>query len=706
MRIKTRLLLMLIPALVVILALTAFVNYRNAQRQAVLAAEGLARAIAFEQSDVLMDRLQMAETSAVQAARIALELKHAGASRAELRAATRGFLPAHEDYFAIWSLWEPNAYDGKDADFVGDEYGNEEGRANDYWFREDGGLSFDASDDYATEDYYRLPKERGGPIIIPPYVDPETEDKILMTSVAVPLIEKGAFLGALGIDISLASLTDIISGVKPYETGYAQLITDNGSIVASPVARPAQDGTLPVVGADIKARLARGESFSLLSASARNGETVRCFYLPVRLTSFVSPWYFMVALPEKAVMAESRRDLAVNLGVAGVALALLLILVVYTAQGVASPLQRIESYARRVAGGDYEADVDTRGFARELQLLRASLGNMLESLLSTMAQAGERRKEAEQEAERARAAVETARRAQQDGEAARQAMLEVAARVEAVSSTLLQTSEALAEHIDDAGRELGAQNVLMGETVQAVASMADATGRVSGSAGDAAAFAERTRVRANEGADKVNGTLKAFEAIRAETDKLGAQMGELGSRADGINNILGMINDIAEQTNLLALNAAIEAARAGEAGRGFAVVADEVRKLSEKTSQATAQAGAAIEGIHASMKVSAEGVRRTSATVEKTVAIGHEAQSSLADIVSLIAAVNEQIHAIADLCRGQSETAAHIGRIVDNLRLRGESVSQAMAAGAADTASLAPEARELGLLVEQLTRRD
>ena len=111
---------------------------------------------------------------------------------------------------------------------------------------------------------------------------------------------------------------------------------------------------------------------------------------------------------------------------------------------------------------------------------------------------------------------------------------------------------------------------------------------------------------------------------------------ELGKQAQGIGQILNVISDIADQTNLLALNAAIEAARAGEAGRGFAVVADEVRKLAEKTMTATGEVGEAIRNIQVGTQKNMSNVEQSVQAVVSATALADKSGNALVDIVNLV----------------------------------------------------------------------
>ena len=712
MRLKTKMLLFLVPAIIIILACISIYNQINAREQAQAFALQRAVGIAAKESQPLMERLltgqAMTKSLVATLTRYKLEGK---TDRSYLRELAAGASMAEKGFVGAWILYEPNAFDGKDAEFVGDaDYGNKQGRANAYWLTVSGELEYNVSEDYDEELYYSVPKNTGRLGVMPPYVDPDTPGKIFMTSIVMPINVQGRFLGVAGIDIELSSLSELIAETKPYGTGYAMLVSDSGIIVGSPRMEDVGKTLDKVLGADALAEMrAAGKSgeqrlHSGVSLLDDKGKMLFLFSR-IKIEAFDAPWTFMVAMPLDKVMAQADKQLYLSLGVAAAGILVLLTLVFVTANSVSAPVQRLVRFAGDVASGNYKAQSDGDAGTRELQELSSSLRHMLDSLLKVMEQAEQKEAEARREAERAQAAVWDVEEAQRHNIARQQAMYKVADRVEVVAAHLQSTSDALVDKMQAALRSSQEQSRLVGGTAHAVAQMADSTRQVAANAEDAAGFAEQTRERAVQGSQVVNSTIEAFDGIRSSTEKIGSQMQELSTRTEGIGNIIGMISDIADHTNLLALNAAIEAARAGEAGRGFAVVADEVRKLAEKTMHATRQVDEAIRGIQASMIESVRGVSQAVLSVEKTVEISQGARASLQDIVSLVQTMSSQIQGIAQLCQDQSATSRQIAGTVDELESLSKSAAIAMEDGAHAVANLAPQAKELGVLVYTLTQK-
>lgn len=188
---------------------------------------------------------------------------------------------------------------------------------------------------------------------------------------------------------------------------------------------------------------------------------------------------------------------------------------------------------------------------------------------------------------------------------------------------------------------------------------------------------------ATTGSEIVAETISGMQKIENVVRSSAKAIGELAKSADQIGEITGVIDDIADQTNLLALNAAIEAARAGEQGRGFAVVADEVRKLAERTTKATAEITGMIKGIQSETSEAVISMEEGTTQVEAGRELADKAGDSLQEILSMNQRVMGMIQQIATAAEQQSAAAEEISRSVDQIA----NVTQETAKGAADSAS-------------------
>ncbi|MFW5733968.1 MAG: methyl-accepting chemotaxis protein [Oceanidesulfovibrio sp.] len=244
-------------------------------------------------------------------------------------------------------------------------------------------------------------------------------------------------------------------------------------------------------------------------------------------------------------------------------------------------------------------------------------------------------------------------------------------RIERVNDEIVQATAGIASAADQMAEQFkmitaGAeeQSNRAGETATAMEEMNATVLEVAQSASDAAEQAGSARERAEAGADVVNQAVVSIDEVRKQALALKDSMDELGGQVEGIGKVMAVINDIADQTNLLALNAAIEAARAGEAGRGFAVVADEVRKLAEKTMSATNEVGSAIREIQDGARRNMQVVDVAASAVEQSAELANESGSSLKQIVELVITTTDRVQSIATAAEQQSAASEEINQAV------------------------------------------
>jgi len=206
----------------------------------------------------------------------------------------------------------------------------------------------------------------------------------------------------------------------------------------------------------------------------------------------------------------------------------------------------------------------------------------------------------------------------------------------------------------------------------------------TGEATDASKNASDT---ATSGGQIVSDTIQGMQKIAAVVRESAESIGKLAKSADQIGEIIGVIDDIADQTNLLALNAAIEAARAGEQGRGFAVVADEVRKLAERTGKATGEITQMIKGIQTETEDAVGSMESGIQEVDKGRELADKAGNSLNEIVSVVQRVMDMIQQIATASEEQSTAAEQISKNIENV----SSITKETATGAEESAAAAEE---------------
>ncbi|MBE9528759.1 MAG: type IV pili methyl-accepting chemotaxis transducer N-terminal domain-containing protein [Proteobacteria bacterium] len=237
---------------------------------------------------------------------------------------------------------------------------------------------------------------------------------------------------------------------------------------------------------------------------------------------------------------------------------------------------------------------------------------------------------------------------------------ESANRLAASSSTVSDTSKSIADGASKQSSQTAQAATAMEEMSATVIEVAKNAQQVSESSTEAQEIA-------TNGGEIVRQAITAMQEVSDSTTSTADTIGKLGKSSEEIGSIISVINDIADQTNLLALNAAIEAARAGEQGRGFAVVADEVRKLAERTTTATKEIGGMISSIQTDTGTAVEAMGAGIEKVDNGVKLANEAGEALSQIVTGIQNVTDMVRQIATSTEEQSATSDEISRNMDSI---------------------------------------
>ncbi|GAB7528013.1 methyl-accepting chemotaxis protein [Pseudomonas sp. 3A(2025)] len=330
-------------------------------------------------------------------------------------------------------------------------------------------------------------------------------------------------------------------------------------------------------------------------------------------------------------------------------LAMIVIAVALT-RSIVKPLADAVSVADRVASGDLTQNIVVSGADEPAQLLTA-LSRMQHNLRDTISQ------------------------------------------IAASSDQLASASEELHSVTEDASRGLHQQNAEIEQAATAVNQMTTAVEEVASNAVITAEASKDADKSTAEGRDKVNQALESIQYLVADVTTTSDEIEQLAGRVNEISRVLDVIRSIAEQTNLLALNAAIEAARAGEAGRGFAVVADEVRALAYRTQQSTQEIASMVGGIESGSERAVGAMASSRQRADTTLEVARAANDALALIAESITSINQRNLVIASASEQQAQVAREVDRNLVNIR----DLSLQTSAGANQTSAASQELSSLAV---------
>ena len=717
MNLRSKMILSLVPVLALLFIAMILFAYNSLQSSAQRETQSEAEAISYSQVAHFTDSLNKTYGSIATIARqlsAAVELH--SSDRNEMFALLKKEIENNAEYLGVWTIWEPNAYDGRDQivaqskpvdaaaipqDNLEMVFSTESGAVNIYWVREGGNIvPVTGSDSQRQEPYYAEPFNSKAPAF-PAYTDESIGQ--LMVSVCVPIMLDGKVLGVVGVDIGMNKIQADLAALHPYDTGYVMLFNGEGLVVAAPDKKlVGQPVGAPFSTAEQEA-VRKHKSIVEEGQSPFTKEETLTYYHSIAATDGYSNWTFAVALPKDKIFANSRADIRmlVIIGLSGIIIATVIVFLVISS--MVKALREGVRYAETVADGDLDHSyVSDR--KDELGVLASALGRMVANLKERILEAEKMSREAEAQSKTAAEATRGAQAAQAKAESGQQALLEAAGQVDAVVAELSMATHNLSAQVLQARASADSQRSRVAESSSAMENMSDTIETVSHSARSAAEGSERVKGKALSGEEIVRSSVLAIDAVQGDSRVLRANIESLGEQAKSIGSIITVINDIADQTNLLALNAAIEAARAGEAGRGFAVVADEVRKLAEKTMLATKDVGDAIVGIQKGTQQSVTAVENTTNNLTAATELVNKSGEALSEIVQEAVHTAEQVQSIARGVEMQTEAGQIIARVLDNINVAAEETASVMQAAGQTVEAVAGETGQLQELVASLRK--
>ena len=571
-------------------------------------------------------------------------------ARDELLAVTSRLVADNPDLTSAWFVFEPDAFDGRDARYAGRNGFNEAGRMMAIFSRAGGQIvrTAEGIDEKSLEKagWYRDVLSAGKETLIEPFLynyTGKSGDETLVTTIGTPVRRGGKVVGVVGVDVALNRIDEVVSAYKLPEGGRATLFSNDGVII-SRFDKKSIGTNYRALNAANQEEVLRNMHAGLpmtFSIPAPDGRGTTAFYhQPVKIGDAGKPWSYSLSVPsavtERQISAATQRVVLFCLG----GLALLAVIITVLVRRVVRPIVTMSRTLSRYGELDLRESGETG--LPDMSVLERShdeIGEMSRALRSLRESIS---------------VMVTTLNAEGDSFAG------TSQQLSALSQELVASVDTVRHNIDTVVALADRNSEVASGMAQTAGSTADSAANSAQMAQQAAENAARTNALSEGAVSDVAQVMEEMERLSGETKVCDENIGKLSRAVESITEFVSSISSIADQTNLLALNAAIEAARAGEAGKGFAVVAEEVRKLAENSNSAAKKVSELVSSLSTEAE-SASGVfSNVLGGLQGIDGKARNAMDNLRQVQSEIGQLSENIQGIAAVAQEQAAASSEM----------------------------------------------